>query len=68
MFQEYTSKDTSINTVNAIYKKGYFKEGDEILDFGGGKYDSNIEYLSWKWELNTLYMTLIIVVIYIIRL
>lgn len=46
MIQEFTSKETSINTVNAIYKKGYFKIGDEILDYGGGKYDSNVKYLS----------------------
>lgn len=46
MYQEYTSKETSINTINAVYKKGYFTEGDEILDYGGGKYNSNVEYLA----------------------
>lgn len=46
MIQKYTSKETSINTVNAVYKKRYFKNGDEILDYGGGKYDSNAEYLA----------------------
>lgn len=46
MKQEYTSEKTSISTVNAVYTQGYFKKGDEILDYGGGKYNKNIEYLN----------------------
>ena len=43
--QEYTSKDTSVNTVAAVYKV-LPKEVSEayILDYGGGKYNSNVEY------------------------
>ena len=42
--QEYTSKDTSVNTVSAVYK--YITTcHDIILDYGGGKYDTNAEYM-----------------------
>lgn len=44
--QEYTSKDTSINRVNAIYTQLTYKKGARVLDYGGGKYDTNKEYLA----------------------
>ena len=43
--QEYTSKDTCINTVSAIYKQVTFGLCEIILDYGGGKYDTNAEYM-----------------------
>lgn len=46
MAQKYTSVDTSINTVNAVYKKVDFPRNSVILDYGGGKYDSNTEYMA----------------------
>lgn len=45
MKQEYTSAKTSINTVTKIYKNIEFVMGSEVLDYGGGKYDTNTEYL-----------------------
>lgn len=48
MEQKYTSKDTSINTVNKVYKQNEFKNGNIILDYGGGKYDSNTAYMKEK--------------------
>lgn len=43
--QKYSSADTSINTVNLVYKSFKFPEGSLILDYGGGKYDSNVNYM-----------------------
>ena len=43
--QEYSSKDTCINTVSAIYKQVTFGLCETILDYGGGKYDTNAEYM-----------------------
>ena len=43
--QEYTSKDTSINTVSAVYKQVPFGLCEIILDYGGGKYDTNAQYM-----------------------
>ena len=48
MNQKYTSKDTSINTVNKIYKTYNFPANSLILDYGGGKYDTNQEYMASK--------------------
>ena len=45
--QEYTSADTSINTVSAVYKL-IDKPNTVILDYGGGKYDTNAEYMLQK--------------------
>lgn len=45
MEQKYTSKDTSINVINKIYKSYNFNKNSLILDYGGGKYDSNIIYM-----------------------
>lgn len=45
MEQKYTSKDTSLNQVSAVYKKIKFPSNSVILDFGGGKYDKNKEYV-----------------------
>ena len=48
MEQKYSSKDTSINTVNKVYKSYNFPENSLILDYGGGKYDSNKKYMDDK--------------------
>lgn len=48
MKQKYTSKDTSINTINKVYKQKEFEDGSTILDYGGGKYDSNAVYMKEK--------------------
>lgn len=45
MNQEYTSKDTSINTITRVYKTVDISN-KVILDYGGGKYDTNKEYVS----------------------
>ena len=47
--QEHTSKDTSVNVVNRVYRHYDFNPNSIILDYGGGKYDSNKEYM---WNLN----------------
>jgi len=46
--QQYTSQDTSINVINKVYTKGEYVRGSNILDYGGGKFDSNIEYMAQK--------------------
>lgn len=48
--QEYTSADTSINTVSAVYKKLDYFWNVVILDYGGGKYDTNIKYMNEKYN------------------
>ena len=48
MEQKYSSKDTSINTVNKVYKLFEFESSSIILDYGGGKFDSNINYMKNK--------------------
>lgn len=50
MKQEYTSKDTSINTVSAVYKQMGFPMCEWILDYGGGKYDTNTEYVKQVFD------------------
>lgn len=49
MKQEYTSADTSLNQVSRAYtlyqNKIGFKKGSFILDYGGGRYDSAVEYM-----------------------
>lgn len=46
--QKYTSEKTSINTVNKVYTAMNFATNSRILDYGGGKYDSNITYMQEK--------------------
>ena len=45
--QKYTSADTSINTISAVYKL-IDTPNTVILDYGGGKYDTNAEYMMQK--------------------
>lgn len=45
MNQKYTSADTSIRQVCAIYKQTQFRQGSTVLDYGGGKYDDGVEYM-----------------------
>lgn len=44
--QKITSKDTSINTLNKVYKdiRGMYPSGTVILDYGCGRYDTNKNY------------------------
>lgn len=46
--QTYTSKDTSISVVNRVYTHMDFQPQSVILDYGGGKYDKNIEYMKTR--------------------
>ncbi len=46
--QQYTSQQTSISVVNKVYTKGEYVQGANILDYGGGKYDKNIEYMAQR--------------------
>lgn len=48
MEQKYTSKDTSINVVNKVYTSFEFSNNSLILDYGGGRFDSNINYMKEK--------------------
>lgn len=48
MQQRYSSKDTSINVVNKVYKQHAFEPNSLVLDYGGGKYDANVEYMKAK--------------------
>jgi hypothetical protein len=45
MSQEFSSKNTSVNTITKVYKRFKFKANSLILDYGGGKYDTNKAYL-----------------------
>ena len=46
--QKYTSKDTCINKVSKIYSHYAFKPYSRVLDYGGGKYETNTEYMKQK--------------------
>lgn len=48
--QEFDSAATSINSskLPAIYNMVNFKEGDVVIDFGGGKFDNAVEYIKDK--------------------
>ena len=48
MRQKYSSKDTSINVVNKVYKQCVFMPQCRILDYGGGKYNTNRDYMAGK--------------------
>lgn len=51
--QLYSSADTSINTVSAVYK--YIDAPNTvILDYGGGKYDTNAKYMLDKCNASVL--------------
>lgn len=50
MKQTYLSKDTSVNTVSRVYtKRGNEMEG-AILDYGGGRYDTNADYMKRTYD------------------
>lgn len=55
--QQYTSKDTSINTskVPAVFKMVSWIPGTINLDYGGGKADTATEYLAEKEVTNLIY-------------
>ena len=48
--QEFDSAATSINSskLPAIYRMVNFKEGDVVIDFGGGRFDNAVEYIKDK--------------------
>lgn len=46
MEQKYTSADTSLAIVNKIYTHYPFAANTRVLDYGGGKYDLNTEYMA----------------------
>lgn len=48
MIQKYNSANTSINVVNAVYKKLNFIPNTLVFDYGGGKYDTNTRYMADK--------------------
>lgn len=48
MEQKYSSKNTCVNTVNSIYTSSFITGGGTILDYGGGRYDSNKKYMESK--------------------
>ena len=43
--QKYDSRNTSINKLNKVYTNYSFKPNSFILDYGGGKYNTNIDYM-----------------------
>ena len=47
MRQQYTSSETSINQIPAIYTQflNEFAKGDRVLDYGGGKYDTAKDFM-----------------------
>lgn len=45
MKQKYSSAETSLCIVNKVYTHHDFASGSKVLDYGGGKYDMNIEYM-----------------------
>jgi len=49
MIQKHASSKTSINSVSAVYTQNLdkFVPGSTILDYGGGRFDTNAEYM-WK--------------------
>lgn len=49
--QTYTSAGTSINTLTKVYTKMDFSQGNKILDYGAGKYDTNKEYMKSKGKI-----------------
>lgn len=55
MEQKYTSKETSLNQVAAVYKIYDFRNGSKILDYGGGKYDTATEYMRERGVMVTVY-------------
>lgn len=48
IIQKYKSEKTSINTVTKVYKRFNFKSNSLILDYGGGKYDTNKKFMEDK--------------------
>lgn len=53
--QNHTSADTSLNQVSALFKRQWARRimtGKKVLDYGGGKYDAGIEYVSAYAEMS----------------
>lgn len=57
MTQEYTSKNTSINSTKLpkIFSLVHFDSGTTNIDYGGGKFDNATEYLSKMDVRNYIY-------------
>lgn len=45
MRQRYSSADTSLAVVNKVYTHRAYRPGSRVLDYGGGRYDLNTEYM-----------------------
>lgn len=45
MKQRYSSADTSLAIVNKVYTQRAYAPGSRVLDYGGGRYDLNVEYM-----------------------
>lgn len=45
MNQKYSSADTSLAVVNKVYTQRVYEPGSRVLDYGGGRYDLNTEYM-----------------------
>lgn len=45
MKQRYSSAGTSLAVVNKVYTHHAFEAGSRVLDYGGGRYDLNVQYM-----------------------
>lgn len=54
MEQKYSSAATSLSVVNKVYTQYKYKRGSIILDYGGGKYDKNVQYMLEKYNSKVL--------------
>ena len=46
--QRYSSADTSLAVVNRVYTQREWRPGSRVLDYGGGRYDLNVEFMRGK--------------------
>lgn len=53
--QEYTSADTSLNQIPAIFKKVPWKDGTINIDIGGGKFDLATDYMKEQGVTNIVF-------------
>ena len=53
--QQYSSADTSLNQVPAVFKKVNWKSGTTNIDIGGGKYDTSTNFMKDKGVTNVVF-------------
>ena len=53
--QQYTSADTSLNQVPAVFKKVNWKSGTTNIDIGGGRYDTATNFMKDKGVTNVVF-------------